>query len=222
MTNILKLAAFLDTPHGRTLQEAADHFGVAKRSVQRWLDRVESDYQGLKVEHLWDDTLQKRFRCSSSSKLFTAKVQKRDILAIWSMSLAASLMRSVGLPDDADAILAMQALVLKDVPRSQRQEIEKRIALLACGEKVPAEQSDHCATKGVSSKLRLAIIHDRLVTLRMHEHLSVSGRVKAILHEPKISVSLETGHGCILLPICQILDVTGVDDLFQSDFLKAA
>ena len=43
MTKILKLATFLDTPKGRTLQESAEHFGVAKRSVQRWLDRIEAE-----------------------------------------------------------------------------------------------------------------------------------------------------------------------------------
>ena len=222
MTKTLKLAAFLDAPNGRTLQEAADHFGVAKRTVQRWLDRIEADYQGLKVEHLWDVALQKRFRCASSSKLCTAKVQKRDILAIWSMSLAASVMRSAGLSDDADAILAMQAQVLKDVPRAQRLEIEKRIAVLASGEKVPSEQSGVCATKGVSSKLRLAILHDRRVTLSLIDQVKVSGRIKAILHEPKILVVLETAQGGLTLALGQIREVTGVDDLFQVDYLNAA
>lgn len=222
MTKILKLATFLDTPKGRTLQESAEHFGVAKRSVQRWLDRIEAEYQGLKVEHLYDETLQKRFRCSTSSKLFPVKVQKRDILAIWSLSLAASVMRSAGLTDDADAILAMQALALKDLPRSHRMEIDKRIAVLASGEKMPVVQSSNCALKGVSSKLRLAIVHGRTVTVNLRDQVRVSGSVKAILHDPTLSVMLETGLGDIIVPLGHIRDVAGVDDLFQSDFLIAA
>lgn len=222
MTKILKLVAFLDTPRGRTLQEVAEHFGVATRSVQRWIARIEPSYQGLTVEHLWDETTQKRFRCSSPSKLLSVTLHKRDVLAIWSMTLAAQVLRSSGLTDDADAIAAVQALALKDVPRGQRLEIEKRIAVLASGEKVPPAQSRDVAAKGVPNALRLAMIHGRTVTLTLRNDKTVVGRVKAILHASKIAVTLETGRGEVILPLSQILDAAGVEDLFQVDFLNAA
>jgi transposase len=37
MTKILKVAQFLDCKQGKSLEEAAFHFGVSKRSVQRWI-----------------------------------------------------------------------------------------------------------------------------------------------------------------------------------------
>ena len=221
MTRILKLATFLDTQNGRSLQEAADHFGKSKRSIQRDIQRIESDYQGLKVEHLWGEDFQKRFRCAAGSKL-SAKVKKRDVLAIWSMSLAAQVLGSHGMLEDADAILSVQALLLESAPHAERAEIKKRLAILAGGEKVANADRKAVAMQGVATKLRLAMIHGRGIKLHMKDQAVAEGEVTAIRHSHEMKVTLEGAHGSLVIPIRLITEVSGVDDLLHTDYMLAA
>jgi len=221
MTRILKLATFLDTQNGRSLQEAADHFGKTKRSIQRDIQRIELDYQGLKVEHLWGEDFQKRFRCAAGSKL-SAKVKKRDVLAIWSMSLAAQVLGSHGMQEDADAILFVQALLLESAPHAERAEIKKRLAVLAGGEKVAKADRKAVAMHGVVTKLRLAMIHGRGIKLHMKDQAVAEGAVTAIRHSHEMKVTLEGARGSLVIPIHLITEVSGVDDLLHTDYMLAA
>lgn len=221
MTRILKLATYLDIQNGRSLQEAADHFGKTKRSIQRDIQRIELDYQGLKVEHLWGEDFQKRFRCVAGSKL-SAKVKKRDVLAIWSMSLAAQLLGSCGMQDDADAILSVQALLLDNAPHAERAEIKKRLAILAGGEKVANLDHKAVAMKGVVTKLRLAMIHGRSIKVNLKDQALVEGSVSAISHSVEMNVTLAGARGNVVIPIRRITEVSGVDDLLHTDYMLAA
>ena len=221
MTRILKLATFLDTQNGRSLQEAADHFGKSKRSIQRDIQRIELDYQGLKVEHLWGEDFQKRFRCAAGSKL-SAKVKKRDVLAIWSLSLAAQVLSSYGMQDDADAILSVQALLLENAPHAERTEFKKRLAILAGGEKVANADRKAVAIQGVVTKLRLAMIHGRSIKLHLKDQTLVEGAVSAIRHSVEMNVTLEGARGSVVIPIGMVSEVSGVDDLLHADYLMAA
>lgn len=221
MTRILKLATFLDTPKGRSLQEAADHFGKTKRSIQRDIQRIESDYHGLKVEHLWGEDFQKRFRCATGSKL-SVKVKKRDVLAIWSMSLAAQILVAHGMQDDADAILSLQALLLENAPHVERAEIKKRLAILADGEKALGVDRKPMAPKGVAAKLRLAMMYSRSITLHLQDQTAAAGTVDGVHHSPEMGVTLKNARGHVVIPIHLITEVSGVDDLLHTDCLRAA
>ena len=221
MTRILKLATFLDTPKGRSLQEAADHFGKTKRSIQRDIQRIEFDYQGLKVEHLWGEDFQKRFRCATGSKL-SVKVKKRDVLAIWSMSVAAQILVSHGMQDDADAILSVQALLLESAPHAERAEIKKRLTILGGREKVANVDRKAVAMQGVITKLRLAMLHCRSIKLHMKDQPVAEGAVTAIRHSVEMNVTLEGARGNLVIPIRLITEVSGVDDLLHTDYMLAA
>ncbi len=221
MTRILKLATYLDTQNGRSLQEAADHFGKTKRSIQRDIQRIELDYQGLKVEHLWGEDFQQRCRCVAGSKL-SAKVKKRDVLAIWSMSLAAQVLCSHGMQDDAAAILSVQALLMENAPHAERAEIKKRLAILAGGEKVANADRKAVAMQGVVTKLRLAMIHGRGIKLHMKDQAVAEGAVTAIRHGVEMNVTLKGARGSLVIPICLITEVSGVDDLLHTDYMLAA
>lgn len=220
MTRILKLATFLDTQNGRSLKEAADHFGKTKRSIQRDIQRIEVDYQGLKVEHLWGEDFQKHFRCAAGTKL-SAKVKKRDVLAIWSMSVAAQVLGAHGMQDDANAILSVQALLLENAPHAERVEIKKRLAILAGGEKVEKADRKAVAMCGVVTKLRLAMMHGRSIQLRLKDQTVVEGAVNAIYHSPEMNVTLAGMGGSVVILSRLITEVLGVDDLLQKDYLLA-
>lgn len=223
MTKILKVAQFLDCKLGKSLEEAAFHFGVSKRSVQRWIDRVETDFPGLSVEESWDAAGTKRFRCIGRSRLGGGGLGKRDILALWSLTLAADMMHENGLYDDADAIADIKAALLRNAPRAVRQEIDLLIARLCESEglKVDREQMLQCP-KGVANKLRLAMLHERTVKLSLRDGRVISAYIDGVVRIPVACVRIFAGGRNVIVPLEHIVEVAGIDDLCCDDFLVAA
>lgn len=222
MTKILKVAQFLDCKQGKSLEEAAFHFGVSKRSVQRWINRVEADFPGLSVEESWDDVGTKRFRCIGRSRLCGVTFGKRDILALWSLTLAADMMQENGLHDDAEAIAGIKAALLGNAPRAVRLEVDLLITRLrksesnGCAAKMPQ------CPKGIANKLRLAILHERTVKLVLRDGRILSAYVEGLARNPVACARLNASGRSALVPLAHIVDVVGLDDLYCDDFLMAA
>lgn len=223
MTKILKVAQFLDCKLGKSLDETAFHFGVSKRSVQRWIDRVEADFPGLSVEESWDSAGIKRFRCIGRSRLGGATFGTRDILALWSLTLAADLMHENGLHDDADAIADVKAALLDNAPRAVRREVNLLIARLRESEGLTGDGAQMLQSRrGVANKLRLAMLHERTVTLNLGDGRSISAGIDGVLRNPVACAQLNSGGENLIVPLEHILEVVGVDDLCCDDFLMAA
>ena len=223
MTKILKVAQFLDCKLGKSLDEAAFHFGVSKRSIQRWIDRIDADFPGLIVEESWDEVGTKRFRCIGRSRLGGATFGKRDILALWSLTLAADLVRGNGLHGDADAIADITASLLGNAPRAVRKEIEFLIARLRKSERLTGDrlQMFQCP-KGVANKLRIAMLHERAVNLNLRDGRSVSAYIDGVLRAPAACAQVKMGGKNVNIPLEHIVEVVGVEDLCCDDFLLAA
>lgn len=223
MAKILKVAQFLDCKLGKSLDEAAFHFGVSKRSVQRWIDRIHADFPGLIVEESWDELGTKRFRCIGRSRLGAATFGKRDILALWSLTLAAEMMQENGLHDDADAITDVKAALLDNAPRAVRREIDLLIERLRKSEGVTGDGSQMLqSSRGVANKLRLAMLHEREVQLNLQDGRSISAHIDGVLRNPVACAQLNTGGENVIVPLEHIAEVAGVDDLCCDDFLRAA
>lgn len=223
MTKILKVAQFLDCRLGKSLDEIAFHFGVSKRSVQRWIDRVEADFPGLSVEESWDNAGIKRFRCIGRSRLGGASFGKRDILALWSLTLAADLMHENGLHDDADAIADITTSLLGNAPRAMRKEIELLIARLRKSEGVAGDGAQMLqSSRGVANKLRLAMLHERKVKLNLQDGRSISAYIDGVIRTPSACAQVKTGGKNVIIPLDHIIEVVGVEDLCCDDFLLAA
>ena len=223
MTKILKVAQFLDCKLGKSLDEAAFHFGVSKRSIQRWIDRIDADFPGLIVEESWDEGGTKRFRCIGRSRLGGATFGKRDILALWSLTLAADLMHENGLHDDADAIADITASLLGNAPRAVRKEIEFLIARLRKSERLTGDRLQMCqCPKGVANKLRIAMLHERAVNLNLRDGRSVSAYIDGVLRSPAACAQVKMGGKNVNIPLEHIVEVVGVEDLCCDDFLLAA
>lgn len=223
MTKILKVAQFLDCKLGKSLDEAAFHFGVSKRSVQRWIDRIDVDFPGLIVEESWDEVGTKRFRCIGRSRLGGATFGKRDILALWSLTLAAEMMHENGLHDDADAIADVKAALLDNAPRAVRREVDLLITRLRKSEGLTGDGAQMLQSpRGVANKLRLAMLHERTVKLNLRDGRIISAYIDGVVRNPVACARFVAGGRNVVVPLQHIVDVAGVDDLCCDDFLRAA
>ena len=223
MTKILKVAQFLDCKLGKSLEEAAFYFGVSKRSVQRWIVRIKEDFPGLSVEESWDESGTKRFRCLGRSRLGSASFGKRDILALWSLTLAAEMMHEIGLHDDGDAIADVKGALLCNAPRAVRHEVDLLIARLRKSEGLTDNRTQMLQSpRGVVNKLRLAMLHERMVELNLADGRNISARVDGVLRRPLACARLNTSGRNVIVPLEHILDVLGINDLLFDDFLMVA
>ena len=223
MSNLLILAEFLNCKHGHTLDESAAHFGTSRRTIQRWIARLDVNYPGLKIDEFWDDIGAKRFRCADRSG-FAGKLSlgKRDILSLWSLVLAAEIMRERGLCDDADALDNLRGLLLANAPHAHYKEIERQLQSLRLSEGTQAPQAENNASRGLLRKLRLAILSDRKVIVTIKGGGNVEGVVSGLKHYPLVCARLFTDGGEVVVPIEQMASLAGVDDVLHSEFLIAA
>ena len=222
MVKILKLANFIDSNRGKTLDEIAGHFSVSKRTAQRWLLQLQAAFPGLQVEEFWDSTGAKRFRCSKKHDTEATITGRTNVLDFWSLTLASEVLHARGLHDDADAILAVKEKMLANAPRAVRQQIDAQIERLAQAEGVALRKINASVPKGIATKLRLAALHGRGAIVTLKSGKQINGDVFKIVLEPIPTVQLRDGTRLARIAIEDIIDVSGSNDLYWAQAFKAA
>jgi hypothetical protein len=217
--NILKVAEYLDCPQGRSLDEGAGFFGVSKRSLQRWIERISTDYPGLDIKICWDDAGTKRFRCIGRSKIETGVIGKRDIMMVWSVTLASHLMRQRGLHDDADALVNLQEALLEKTPRATRIFISQQIERLSQSEGLSNQPAPNRGGNKIAIQLRLAMLDNRRVRLELKDGRYVEGYVKGVIHDLEVCVTLVCEGREIIVALQNLASTWGLDDLSSDYFL---
>jgi hypothetical protein len=224
MSKTLKMHDYLNCSYGRSLNEAAEEFGCCHKTVQRRIKRIPVEYPGVEIEHLWDDEGTKRFRAYEASAFISRRsFGKKDILSLWSLMLAVDLLRNRGLHDDAQALDRLAASLIQNAPLAHRTEINGQLELLRVSENIQTADAGNRPAVGIASKLRLAVLQKRQVTVTTANGGQWSGRVAGLNLADEIGARLKAEDGAeIDVPIAEIKAVVGVDDLIHAALARAA
>lgn len=214
MPKFIKLAEYLDCRTGKSLEECAIYFNVSKRSVQRWIEQIEIAFSSLKVEQSWDPTGVKRFRCVGRTRLQKAQLYPRDVLEVWSMTLAMQLLAQKSLDEDAAAVSFVRDRLMQSLPLAVRLKLEAQIAMLQLNEFAshPPYRSSS-GNFGLLGKLRLALLEARKIKVTLRDGSMFEAFVKCVVHDDCVNVIFLIGDFEKSVALAKISAVVGIHDM---------
>ncbi len=217
----ITLAEYLDGARPKPLKHIASEFNVSVRTVQRRIADIRERLPGVEVA--FDDSSGERaYWCTRKPGDMVPMARQKDVLTMHQMRMAASMFRTLGLSDYAEAFDEHVRHLMNGVPHAHNRSYRKSLERLAQREAILLGGSAPFAGAGIARQIRLALLAGRKVVFHRVSGEAISGFAEKLsfdaMYGACVEVTLEDGK-IIRVDLADIESVDGIEDL-RRDYLS--